>query len=404
MTYAQIIVLGNGFDLVQGIPSSYDDFFNYRYKQYQDDNNSINSLLPKISEQSLYNGYCIWDYLFAFWHDSEKELHEWKNVESAIKEWVVGTGTISLTDAISYWEAASKCNDVQSHNYAFDVQSVYDLIKYYLSDKIDFSVLDIFANKEDNLQDSNKQESIDEFRKETLNIFASELHVIEDAFADYLDKAVKYNYSYEPACYATYVRICEAGGTNIPLEKQSNSILSFNYTVPLSLFKEPSVHYIQNVHGDLARREDELLSNRPYHVIFGFDSQSHMDDPSVYQFTKTARILTLEPQHKLDGMQGFSLFDAQKNGGNIAEIKFFGHSLGEADYSYFQSLFDRVDLYGSDIKLTFCGTKKHPANKDAIIQLITKYSKTITPQEHGHNLLHKLRFEGRLKIEEISPL
>lgn len=212
------------------------------------------------------------------------------------------------------------------------------------------------------------------------------------------------NPSYEPGCHATYENIAKAGGTVVPLEEQSNAILSFNYTVPMSLFNDPSVHYLRNVHGDLPRRNDEIQSGYEYHVIFGIDGQSCMDQPGVYQFTKTARVLTLRRQHILDAMKDGTLFDAQNNGDGIAEVKFFGHSLGEADYSYFQSLFDLIDLYGGKTKLTFCGTRKYPANPDAVIRLMTKYGETIMPEAHGKNLLHKLLLEERLKIDEISPL
>ena len=34
-------------------------------------------------------------------------------------------------------------------------------------------------------------------------------------------------------------------------------------------------------------------------------------------------------------------------------IKFYGHSLGEADYSYFQAIFDSVKLYEGDTRLVF---------------------------------------------------
>jgi hypothetical protein len=34
-------------------------------------------------------------------------------------------------------------------------------------------------------------------------------------------------------------------------------------------------------------------------------------------------------------------------------IKFYGHSLGEADYSYFQAIFDSVKLYGGGTRLVF---------------------------------------------------
>ncbi|EFW89333.1 hypothetical protein [Streptococcus equinus] len=38
-------------------------------------------------------------------------------------------------------------------------------------------------------------------------------------------------------------------------------------------------------------------------------------------------------------------------------IKFYGHSLARADYSYFQYIFDMYDLYNSDVKLIFYYSK-----------------------------------------------
>lgn len=139
-------------------------------------------------------------------------------------------------------------------------------------------------------------------------------------------------------------------------------------------------------------------------MIFGVDGLSRMDKPEIYQFTKTARVLELPNQYLPEEMKGRSIFDAQENGDEIKEIKFFGHSLGEADYSYFQSLFDQVDLYGSKTKLTFCYTTMHGPNYDAIIELMNRYGETVIPEAHGRNLLHKLLLEERLKIATLSPL
>lgn len=44
-------------------------------------------LMPKLIDDPLDDGNCIWDYLFAVWHDTAKNLDDWKDVESAIKEW-----------------------------------------------------------------------------------------------------------------------------------------------------------------------------------------------------------------------------------------------------------------------------------------------------------------------------
>ncbi|MBW3091478.1 hypothetical protein KIH79_00620 [Bifidobacterium sp. 82T10] len=406
MAYTQIIVLGNGFDLAQQIPSSYPDFFLYRYREYRESDGSVPHLLQKLSDKP-FGGICIWDYLFAFWHDSDKELKEWKDVETAIGEWVIGEGQISFADAIGYWKVTStRDTSRQRDDWPADVQHVYTMVKNRLRYKVDFSVLADLADSTDKeeAQIKKKEEALVKFKESVLGIFASELHVIEDSFANYLDAVVKERPTYDDGCDVTYKNIAKAGGTEVPLEEQSNAILSFNYTVPMALVNDPSVYYIRNVHGDLPRREDEILSGYEYHVVFGIDGQSCMNQPGVYQFTKTARVLTLRRQHILDAMRNKTLFDAQNNGDGIAEVKVFGHSLGEADYSYFQSLFDLIDLYGGKTRLTFCGTGDYPVNPDAVIRLMTKYGETIVPEAHGKNLLHKLLLEDRLKIDEISPL
>ena len=75
-------------------------------------------------------------------------------------------------------------------------------------------------------------------------------------------------------------------------------------------------------------------------LIFGIDDnliQSQSVGSELRLFSKTYRkmlnsdkdTLTLPPDE-----------------GKPIEIKFYGHSLSEADYSYFQSIFDYYDLYG----------------------------------------------------------
>ena len=260
----------------------------------------------------------------------------------------------------------------------------------------DFSVLNYFNTSAD-LDDEGSEDPVEILRVKLLDFFAKELHVIEDAFTRYLIR-VQGNPSYDSSSRNIYKAMAETG-TDIPLDEQSNVILSFNYTTPLLQSpREESIYYHRNVHGDVDRFSDESHGGYDYHVIFGIDGQAHMDEPGVYQFTKTARVLKLRRQYLTGEMAGRSIFDAQSNGSDIAEVKFFGHSLGEADYSYFQSLFDQIDLYGGETKLTFFGTLSYPANYDAIIRLMTEYGKTIVPEAHGRNLLHKLLLEDRLKI------
>ena len=392
MAYTQIIVLGNGFDLAQHIPSSYPAFFRYRYRKYRNEKGIVPLLMPKLIDDPLDDGNCIWDYLFAVWHDTAKNLDDWKDVESAIKEWVVGKDAISLNDAMDFWEGGLAVED-----HTDEVKAAYSMIKKHLREKlpsVDFSILEFPSLDEER----------DRFREQVLKFFALELHIIEDEFAKYLIKTIKDNPSYEPGCKNTYKEIATIG-TSVPLEQQANVILSFNYTTPL-LEKsiDDSIYYQRNVHGDTGNYEYSQTFGREYHVIFGIDGLSRMDKPEIYQFTKTARVLELPNQYLPEEMKGRSIFDAQENGDEIKEIKFFGHSLGEADCSYFQSLFDQVDLYGSKTKLTFCYTTMHGPNYDAIIELMNRYGETVIPEAHGRNLLHKLLLEERLKIATLSPL
>lgn len=102
-------------------------------------------------------------------------------------------------------------------------------------------------------------------------------------------------------------------------------------------------------------------------------------------------------------MSGRRLFDPLYNGENISSIKFYGHSLGTADYSYFQAIFDQIDLYGGNTTLYFLHAPSYPIDPETVSQLINRYASGLIPESHGRNLLHKLLLEDRLKIAEIQP-
>ena len=88
-------------------------------------------------------------------------------------------------------------------------------------------------------------------------------------------------------------------------------------------------------------------------IVFGIDGTGHMDDSESIQFTKTYRLLGLRsvrsPRPIAYGKDSFVRMGKTET----VAIKFFGHSLSSADYSYFQSVFDIVGLYDSDVKLYF---------------------------------------------------
>ena len=85
----------------------------------------------------------------------------------------------------------------------------------------------------------------------------------------------------------------------------------------------------------------------------------------------------------------------------LIDIKFYGHSLSEADYSYFQSIFDYYNLYENNkVSLTFYYSKGFEQT-EKVYRLINTYGKTLSNKDQGKNLTHKLLLENRLKIIEI---
>ena len=86
----------------------------------------------------------------------------------------------------------------------------------------------------------------------------------------------------------------------------------------------------------------------------------------------------------------------------ITDINFFGHSLAKSDYSYFQTVFDFYDIYGSEIKLNFFYNKNYDYDgkkqKDCVSYLMEYYGKSLENKEKGKNLSNKMLLGNRLRI------
>ncbi len=150
-----------------------------------------------------------------------------------------------------------------------------------------------------------------------------------------------------------------------------------------------------NVHGNL---EEE--------IIVGIDASECISNPNVAPFTKTYRIMDTNTTKKLR-LDGRKIVEQNKILQDFDVIKFFGHSLAKADYSFFQSIFDFVNLYSSSTELIFYyvlyGNKTdlevRTETLDRVINLLTAYGETLDNKDHGKNLIHKLLLEGRLSIK-----
>lgn len=173
--------------------------------------------------------------------------------------------------------------------------------------------------------------------------------------------------------------------SNIYKEKNSdeNLVLTFNYT------KVWDVEKVRNIHGDLDNGN----------ILFGidYDKLNKNFKKAPIEFSKSYRVLE-------NGLT--STFDISSD---IDIIKIYGHGLGKADYSYYQSIFDSVDLYHGKTKVMFFWSdykdkEKEQIRKDCVkgvTNLIEEYGTTFSNKDHGRNLFTKLLLENRLTIEEI---
>ena len=136
--------------------------------------------------------------------------------------------------------------------------------------------------------------------------------------------------------------------------------------------------YHNNVHGKLCNNACVNGCNKS-NIIFGIDDnliQAHGSSSELRLFSKTYR--------KMLSADKYSTV-LQPNENSPVALKFYGHSLSEADYSYFQSIFDYYDLYKNNkVSLTFYYSKGYE-NYDAVYRLISVYGKSLANKEQGKN-------------------
>ena len=236
-------------------------------------------------------------------------------------------------------------------------------------------------------------------RSKLLAFFRSELECLESQFRGYLLGQDINGLGYANGAVTLLADIACEGLSNSEegdYDKERTSVLSFNYTTP---FITPNTIVDEknttNIHGDLTGE-----------IIFGVDGKECMGDLDALPFTKTYRVASM-------GIKtGGILYSTAGDGAAPSEtdsIKFFGHSLGEADYSYFQSIFDGVNLYGGNTRLVFYyrpwkgkdQKELHTETVTAVTNLLTTYGGTLDNKDHGKNLMHKLLLEGRLEIKML---
>ena len=380
----QLIVLGNGFDLASGLKSTYYDFFDYIYGQPIVNNTNSNNFWYDIFQN--YKEDTIED-----WADIEEQiLVQLKNIEYLYNEKILIEGR-GDSETSSLAESEHKENNIPNNLYV----TLEFLLPYFVKVRSE---------------------------KTTQNILKKQLLILEDDFRKYLlsitknnaDDGIYYKYYMKSKVLNKYIQLCNSSESHnsdlvsklenttifnhspqikkfdetlseIYKEKNSNEnlVLIFNYT------KVWDVENGRNIHGDLDNGN----------IIFGidYDKLNNNFKKAPIEFSKSYRVLE-------NGL--ISTFDISSD---IDIIKIYGHGLGKADYSYYQSIFDSVDLYHGKTKVMFFwseyeGKEKEQIHKDfvkGVTNLIEEYGTTFTNKDHGRNLFTKLLLENRLTIQEI---
>ena len=371
----ELYILGNGFDLYLGLKTRYSDYFKNR-KISEEFFEKIKSIFKNSIGSYNYDArtkvYAVFDYdeillnmqIVQLYKDIEKNLFylylmflkkcdlNWNEVESNILPFTRDTSKIFKL----------KMETILGNIEKNEMYKYLLIAKVIIKDRKNLSFLD--------------------FMMEQLNLF-------EKDFGNYIGS----------------LEIKEENKNrliNIFRTTCRKKIINFNYSIFLQdlidrykdiAFSEieiarriKPIESIVNIHGDFKN------------PIFGIDSLN--SEEQFQNFTKTSRILDN------DTIENFELPKPEK----LGTINFFGHSLSEADYSYFQSLFDYYDIYSSNIKLNFMYseydkndlTRAKRETHNNVVKLMNNYGEKLENKDKGKNLLHKLLIENRIKLINVD--
>ena len=225
-----------------------------------------------------------------------------------------------------------------------------------------------------------------------IDVLKKELEIFEEGFKKYIsEKSEEIIDKNKRAYRSNFLKVV---GGSISTEIY---LLNFNYT-DFSSAGAIKIDTVTMSNNKVQIKIKQINVHGTHHskIIFGIDQTNQTE--KNYQFTKTYR--KMECADEIATIQ-------LPSPNEIEEIIIYGHSLSKADYSYFHSIFDYYNIYGSNIKLKF----KYSTHGDPYVcksnhvqkmmELIKKYGEKMTDTARGDNLVHKLLLENRLSIEEV---
>lgn len=266
-------------------------------------------------------------------------------------------------------------------------------------------------------------------REEIASVLLKDLAEFERVFAEFVDRQFKlqqgdpyFNHAYDLIkCLTRF----ESNGD----VSSSFKVLSFNYSIDrrfMNFWKDqnpspsnvfPKIEDWANIHGIASYAtpwqsafpvQDDYKQDEKYlpAPIFGIDSQNIIKD----SLTDDLRILFTKSYRIMDN--GVNRIRESGDYSDIDKITIYGHSLGRADYSYFETIFDEVSLYNSDVMVEYFyyqgnSEVERILNKRTAItkmfNLLTDYGKSLG-ETHGANIVAKLDLEKRLSVVPMDYL
>lgn len=405
---SELLVLGNGFDIACGLKSTYTDFYNYRY--FDDDKkegnilfNEINRILALDIEEILEikllnqkeNNVSFWDFIFC----QEKLYGEnWTDVEEVLAEKINQFRNLDLVfnrDDYAHGPSGSQIDISALEISDFNPTTTINGIKAEFR-KLAKIFLIFVKVRYSQIKVTSSRDSIS-------NILLKELIIFEENFQKYLSNEVEHNVNYAENFRKLFVELVYTDVGRYERRVDSEIyVLSFNYTTfsDVEVNSNPDLIY-NNVHGQLSMKNNifgiDITRNAPrnYKKSIFWETERFED-----KFLKTYRTLSLPNKEKF-----------YNNEVNV--IRFYGHSLAQADYVYFKVIFDSLDLFNKDVQLIFfysdytdimgnkVNEKQNQINR--VRKLLLKYEASLNSEiPYQGYIFDKLRTQGRLTFMDVT--
>lgn len=417
----KLFILGNGFDLSCGLRTKYNDFFKWRFRIIAKSINKKGG--NEILQIPINDSYIEWDNLYTdLVRFFENQLKGKDELNGRRIDFIYENYNITKWDLLFLYSSNYDFTQSPSEMLWVDVERMMaiflDIFENYIhthpenrdnreptpytQEALEHDIIGILDSA-----DIDNSTIVDEYdpnliEKLYMPSILNELKKFESYFSNFIKQQLTIDY-YKKANKLFDLLI----ESSIHNKNDTINVISFNYTLrEEDIFSndhdavkeylngnKPHLESWRNIHG--------FSSNNPElpKPIFGIDNHGLKDDLR-WLFTKSFRIIDNEVNETSDTEIPSGKYS------NLDEIYIYGHSLGRADYSYFETIFDNCKLYDSNTKLCIyyypIKNGKFDINEkklaiEKVVRLLTDYGRSLN-ENHGDNIVNKLVIEGRLRI------